>query len=242
MLVSRGELVEIGDGFRIPEVLARRGPGSSRWARRTARACATTSAPRLASTAAILRVHQSNFRIVGFVERPGLRELAGSRERRDLSLVDDLGSGALDAARATSRPRAGARGGRAPSSRSPATSSSAARRPGIVAGRADLVERVRRHPLQRALRADKLTLAALEGTLGAVRADRASIPVLRMLARARRARARAGRAARGGDAGHGRGDGRAASAAGRFRSRELPSFACALPEELAVPLRWASRR
>jgi L-seryl-tRNA(Ser) seleniumtransferase len=187
-------------------------------------------------TAVLLRVHQSNFRLVGFTERPPLAELARLAERRDLVLVDDLGSGALvdlgDEPTAKAALAAGAHlvtfsgdkllGGP---------------QAGIVAGRADLVERLRRHPLQRAVRADKLTLAALEGTLGLYRtSQRREIPVLRMLEESPDAvRARAERLASltGGDVEPtvARGGG------GALPLAEIESSACALPEELAAPLR-----
>ena len=165
VLVSRGELIEIGDGFRIPDVLARSGARLVE--------VGTTNRTRAADyeraigpdTAALLRVHQSNFRVVGFTEQPRLAELAEIAQRAGLPLVDDLGSGALlDVGDEPTRRREPRR--RAPtSSASRATSCSAGRRQGSSSGARDLVERLRRHPLQRALRADKLTLAALEGTL-----------------------------------------------------------------------------
>src|SRR5919197_664557 len=94
-VVSRGELIEIGDGFRIPDVLARSGARLVE--------VGTTNRTRVsdyeravgAETAAILRVHQSNFRIVGFTEQPSVRELAKVAEREGIVLVDDLGSGVL---------------------------------------------------------------------------------------------------------------------------------------------------
>src|SRR5213076_2221795 len=95
VLVSRGELIEIGDGFRIPDVLVRSGAKLVE--------VGTTNRTRTADyetaigpeTAVLLRVHQSNFRVVGFTEQPSLRELADVARRHDLALVDDLGSGAL---------------------------------------------------------------------------------------------------------------------------------------------------
>ncbi|MER3409965.1 MAG: L-seryl-tRNA(Sec) selenium transferase [Thermoleophilia bacterium] len=237
-LVSRGELIEIGDGFRIPEVLARSGARLVE--------VGTTNRTRASDyeqaigpdTAVLLRVHQSNFRLIGFTDRPALPELAAIARRHGVVLVDDLGSGALvplgDEPQAAESVAAGADlvcfsgdkllGGP---------------QAGIVVGRADLVERLRRHPLQRALRADKLTLAALEGTLRLyLDPDRArrKIPPLRMLEEPLAAvRARAERLASlvGGTVE----DTVARVGGGALPLVELPSAACALDEALALPLR-----
>jgi L-seryl-tRNA(Ser) seleniumtransferase len=238
VLVSRGELIEIGDGFRIPDVLARSGARLVE--------VGTTNRTRVADyeralgeeTAAILRVHQSNFRVVGFTELPRLEELAALAARSGFPLVDDLGSGALldlgDEPTAQASLAAGADlvcfsgdkllGGP---------------QAGIVVGRTELVERLRRHPLQRALRADKLTLAALEGTvalyLDPERARR-EIPVLRMLDEpAEEVRARATRLAELVDGSVEETVARVGG--GALPLAELPSFACAVEEELATPLR-----
>jgi L-seryl-tRNA(Ser) seleniumtransferase len=236
VIVSRGELVEIGDGFRIPDVLARSGARLVE--------VGTTNRTRLADyeravgpeTAAILRVHQSNFRIVGFTEQTGLRELAKLAEREDLVLVDDLGSGVLgelgDEPTVRGSLEAGAHlvtfsgdkllGGP---------------QAGIVVGRADLVERARRHPLQRAVRADKLTLAALEGTLALYRRGGAP-PVLRMLTEpSETVRARAERLA--GFTGGRVEETVARAGGGALPLAEIESYACSLEEELAAPLRSA---
>jgi L-seryl-tRNA(Ser) seleniumtransferase len=235
VLVSRGELVEIGDGFRIPEVLA--SSGAKLVEVGTTNRTRVRDYERAASreAAAILRVHQSNFRIVGFVERPELPELAGVAERHDLILVDDLGSGALSPLGDEPTPRAALEAGAHVVTFS-GDKLLGGPQAGIVAGRADLVERVRRHPLQRALRADKLTLAALEGTLAAFRTDPSSIPVLRMTSEpVELVRARAERLAA---ATQGTVEETVARVGGgALPLTELPSSACALPEELAVPLR-----
>jgi L-seryl-tRNA(Ser) seleniumtransferase len=236
VVVSRGELIEIGDGFRIPEVLARSGARLVE--------VGTTNRTRVADyeraigsdTAAILRVHQSNFRIVGFTEQTGLRELAKLAERKGVVLVDDLGSGVLgelgDEPTVRGSLEAGAQlvtfsgdkllGGP---------------QAGVVVGRASLVELLRRHPLQRAVRADKLTLAALEGTQSLYRSG-AEPPVLRMLGElAENVRARAERLAK---STQGRVEPTVARAGGgALPLAEVPSFACALEEELAEPLRAA---
>jgi len=234
VVVSRGELIEIGDGFRIPDVLARSGARLVE--------VGTTNRTRAADyeraigpeTALLLRVHQSNFRVVGFTEQPRLEDLARVARRHGLPLADDLGSGALlplgDEPLARESLAAGADlvcfsgdkllGGP---------------QAGIIVGRADLVEKLRRHPLQRALRADKLTLAALEGTLlNADDPDR--IPVVRMLREPDHAvRARADRlaAAVGGAVE----ETVARVGGGALPLAELPSFAAAVDDELATPLR-----
>jgi L-seryl-tRNA(Ser) seleniumtransferase len=238
VLVSRGELIEIGDGFRIPDVLARSGA--------SLREVGTTNRTRSADyeraigpeTALLLRVHQSNFRVVGFTEQPSLEELAAVARRHGLPLVDDLGSGVLVHLEGE------------PSARESLAAGAdlvcfsgdkllGGPQAGIAVGRGELVERLRRHPLQRALRADKLTLAALEGTLG-LYLDPAralsEVPVLRMLnepLEAVRARAERLAAAVGGEVEEtvGRVGG------GALPLAELPSFACAVEEELAPRLR-----
>jgi L-seryl-tRNA(Ser) seleniumtransferase len=238
VLVSRAELIEIGDGFRIPDVLGRSGA--------TLREVGTTNRTRASDyeraigpeTALLLRVHQSNFRIVGFTESPTVAELAAVARRHELPLVDDLGSGAF-----------------APFDDEPSARESLAAgadltcfsgdkllggpQAGVVVGRVDLVERLRRHPLQRALRADKLTLAALEATLRLYLdpelAER-EVPIVRMLREPLAAvRTRAERLASltGGEVE----ETAARVGGGALPLAELPSFACALEEELARPLR-----
>jgi L-seryl-tRNA(Ser) seleniumtransferase len=236
VIVSRGELIEIGDGFRIPDVLARSGAKLVE--------VGTTNRTRLAdyehavgeSTAAILRVHQSNFRMVGFTEQPGLRELSALAERRGLVLVDDLGSGLLDVHEDEPSPRSSIDAGAHLVCFS-GDKLLGGPQAGIVVGRADLVERLRRHPLQRALRPDKLTLAALEGTLALYRSGRQdAIPVPRMLredlalvrARAERLASLTGGTVESTVARVG---------GGALPLTELPSFACALEPELAEGLR-----
>ena len=217
VIVSRGELIEIGDGFRIPDVLARSGARLVE--------VGTTNRTRAADyeravgpeTALLLRVHQSNFRLVGFTEAPRLEEVAAVARRHGLPLVDDLGSGVL--AELAGEPSAKeALAGGADLVCFSGDKLLGGPQAGIVAGRADLVEKLRRHPLQRALRADKLTLAALEGTLLLYLDAPERIPVLRMLRQETGdVRARAERLARSPAAPSRRRS--AASAAARCRSR-----------------------
>jgi len=237
VVVSRGELIEIGDGFRIPDVLARSGARLVEVGTTNRTRAADYERAIAPDTALVLRVHQSNFRVVGFSERPHLAELADVARRHELPLVDDLGSGSL------------ARIGDEPT---PAESLRAGAdlvcfsgdkllggpQAGVVVGRADLVERLRRHPLQRALRADKLTLAALEGTLALALdpTERGAVPVLRMLHEpVETVRARAERLA--GVVGGEVEETVARVGGGALPLTELPSAACAVEEGLAEPLR-----
>jgi L-seryl-tRNA(Ser) seleniumtransferase len=237
VVVSRGELIEIGDGFRIPDVLARSGArlvevGTTN--RTRAEDYERAIGP---ETALLLRVHQSNFRVVGFTERPSLAELGAVAKRAGLPLVDDLGSGALAAVGDEPTPAQSLRAG-ADLVCFSGDKLLGGPQAGIVVGRHDLVGRLRRHPLQRALRADKLTLSALEGTLALAidPAARDAIPVLHMLEEPLEAvRARAERLAAlvGGDVE----ETVARVGGGALPLAELPSAACAVEEELAEPLR-----
>lgn len=188
VIISRGQAVEIGGGFRIPDVLRQSGArivevGTTNrtYARDYADAMTT-------ETAAILRVHSSNFRIVGFTAEPELAELARVAHDNGTLLLDDLGSGCLVATEAYGI------------AHEPTVQESLAAgvdlamfsgdkllggpQSGIVVGRGDLLERLRAHPLARALRVDKLTIAALNATLHSYAAgtERDEVPVWRMLA------------------------------------------------------------
>jgi L-seryl-tRNA(Ser) seleniumtransferase len=194
VVVSRGELVEIGGGFRIPEVLAQSGAtllevGTTNRTRFTDYEFALREAE---GVAAILKVHPSNYRIVGFTAAVAVRELAGL----GVPVVVDVGSGLLDAA----TPWLGSGGPPAWLGDEPAVRQTleagaglvtfsgdkllGGPQAGIVAGRADLVERCRRHPLARALRPGSLVLAALqEVALAYLRRDGDAIPFWRMAGR-----------------------------------------------------------
>jgi L-seryl-tRNA(Ser) seleniumtransferase len=202
VLVSRGELVEIGGSFRIPDVLRK---GGARL-----REIGTTNRTRLADfraalspdTAMILRVHQSNFRIVGFTEEASLEELAGLAREAGIPLVEDQGSGllhSLPGALAAEATVARALAGGADVVAFSGDKLLGGPQAGLVAGRRSLVERMRKNPLYRALRVDKMTLAALDATLVEHESGRAAttIPVLRMIhAPLAEVRARAGAFAR----------------------------------------------
>ena len=186
-IVSRGELVEIGGDFRIPDVLVQSGS--------TLMEVGTTNRTKLAdyeraigeNTAVVMRVHPSNYRVVGFTEKPSLAELADLCHRKDVVLYEDAGSGALidlSSFGLADEPvisRSIADGADIVTfSGDKLLGSSQA---GLIVGHRDLIERIRKHPLYRALRADKLAYAALEATLESyLREDaRASVPVMRML-------------------------------------------------------------
>jgi L-seryl-tRNA(Ser) seleniumtransferase len=188
VVVSRGELVEIGGDFRIPDVLVQSGA--------TLKEVGTTNRTKLSdyekaigeNTNLIMRVHPSNYKIVGFTERPSLAELSDLSRRKGVVLYEDAGSGALvdlsewglDDEPLISR---------AISDGADIVSFSGdkllgASQAGLIVGHTDLIERVRKHPLYRALRVDKLIYAALESTLESyLRQDaKEEVPVLRMLA------------------------------------------------------------
>jgi L-seryl-tRNA(Ser) seleniumtransferase len=187
VLVSRGEAVEIGGGFRIPEVMRMSGArmidvGTTNRTRAADYAAALT--PR---TRAIVRVHPSNFAIVGFTERPTTSEVAEVAHAHGIPLVEDAGSGALGAAENLADEPVMPRCLRDGADLVMASADKLAGGPqaGLIAGRAELVARLRRHPLMRAVRPDKLVVAALRATLEAwLRGDAAEeVPVARMLAR-----------------------------------------------------------
>jgi len=186
VIVSRGELVEIGGSFRIPDVMAK--------ANATLREVGTTNRTRVSDyerainekTRLLLRVHRSNFQITGFTEQPELSELAALAGKHNLPLMEDLGSGALFDLRSvgvTGEP------GVADSLRAGVdvvTYSGdkllGGPQAGMLTGRQEIIQRMRGNPLFRALRVDKLTYAALEATLLAyIKQDHDSIPALRMM-------------------------------------------------------------
>ena len=185
VIVSRGELIEIGDGFRIPEIMARSGA--------VLREVGTTNCTNLrdyedaitAKTRLIMRVHPSNFRVTGFAGRPSLKDLAELGRNKGIPVYEDLGSGCLVDLRSQGIYE-------------PVVSESVVAgvnllsfscdkllggpQTGIIAGDADLVARVRRNPMYRAFRVDKLIIQALESTmLALLHEDWVAIPALKMI-------------------------------------------------------------
>ncbi len=185
VIVSRGELIEIGDGFRIPEIMAESGA--------VLREVGTTNRTRLAdyeraisaNTRLLLRVHPSNFRITGFTERTSIEELSELGRRTGLPVFEDLGSGCLVDLSAYGFDEPVARASLAAGASLVSFSGDkllGGPQAGIIAGKKELVQRVRRNPLFRALRVDKLTITALEATLGAyLRGALEEIPTFRMI-------------------------------------------------------------
>ena len=176
--ISRGELVEIGGSFRIPDVMAQSGcrlvevGATNKTHLRDLQAVAHTD-----RLGAILRVHTSNFKIIGFTSAPALEDLAELARSKNIPLIEDLGSGCIpDAAE---RVRAGV---------DVITFSGdkllGGPQAGIILGRAELISKMKSHPLARALRIDKLSMAALEATLRLYldpETAEQKIPTLRML-------------------------------------------------------------
>src|SRR5262252_2673198 len=168
VIISRGELVEIGGGFRVPDVMAQSGA--------ILREVGTTNRTRAADyaaaiserTALILRVHPSNFRVEGFTERPALIDLVALGKKYNVPVAEDLGSGLLrqppDLLRSEPTVRETVAAGVDVCCFS-GDKLLGGPQAGIIVGQAALVDRIRNHPLMRALRVDKMTYAALEATL-----------------------------------------------------------------------------
>lgn len=188
VIVSRGEAVEIGGRFRIPDVLRESGArlvevGTTNRTYVEDYANAITD-----ETAAVLRVHRSNFQVTGFTSRPELGELAALAREHGVLLLDDLGSGCLVETadygiEHEPTVRESLEGG-AELTLFSGDKLLGGPQAGLIVGRGDLVATLRRHPLARALRVDKLTIAALNATLSAYVAgtERQEIPVWSMLA------------------------------------------------------------
>lgn len=187
VIVSRGELVEIGGDFRVPDVLSQSGA--------IMREVGTTNKTRLSdyeetiseNTAMIVRVHPSNYKIIGFTSTPPLAELAETAHKKGLILFEDAGSGALNSLAEFGL------------GDEPVIADSIAggvdivsfsgdkllggSQAGLIVGKRELIERVRKHPLYRALRVDKLSYTVIQSTLESYARGRASeeVPVIRMI-------------------------------------------------------------
>jgi L-seryl-tRNA(Ser) seleniumtransferase len=247
VIISRGQAVEIGGGFRIPDVCRQSGA--------TLVEVGTTNRTRSAdyrdaisdNTAAILRVHSSNFRVVGFTEEPALEELHTVARERDVLLLDDIGSGCLLDATAY---------GLAPEPRPQDSLTTGVDltmfsgdkllggpQAGIIAGRADLIDIIKRHPLARAVRTDKATIAALAATFTHYVAGDAEtkIPVWRMIsapADAIRSRADAWQAALGVGVVQ---PAESMIGGGSLPGETLPSYALTLPADEFDPNQLSGR-
>jgi len=185
VIVSRGELIEIGDGFRIPEIMAESGA--------VLREVGTTNRTGIRDyedaindrTRLLLRVHPSNFRVTGFTDRPSLEELVALGKKVNLPVYEDLGSGCLaDLTAAGILEPVVRSSGEAGVSVMSFSGDKLLGGPqaGMIAGKKEIVDRIRRNPLFRALRVDKLTIAALEVTLKSyLRGALDEIPALRMI-------------------------------------------------------------
>jgi L-seryl-tRNA(Ser) seleniumtransferase len=185
VIVSRGELVEIGGSFRVPEVMAKSGA--------VLREVGTTNRTRIADyerainekTRLLLRVHRSNFAIVGFTEQPSLEELTALGRKYNVPVMEDLGSGALLPLRSLGIHESGVmesvRAGIDVLTYS-GDKMLGGPQAGMISGREDIVGKIRSNPLFRALRVDKLTYAALEATLMEyIRQNHNAVPFARMM-------------------------------------------------------------
>ncbi len=185
VIVSRGELVEIGGSFRVPDVMIKSGA--------ILREIGTTNRTRLADyeraindkTRLLLRVHRSNFAIIGFTEQPSLEELSALGRKHNIPVMEDLGGGAMLPLRALGINESGVMESlRAGADLITYSGDKMLGGPqaGLISGREDLIKRVRSNPLFRALRVDKLTYAALEATMMEyIRQNHDAIPFARMM-------------------------------------------------------------
>jgi L-seryl-tRNA(Ser) seleniumtransferase len=235
VIVSRGQMIEIGDGFRLPTIMEQAGArlvevGATNRTRLDDYAAAITPA-----TALILRAHPSNFRVIGFTEEVATADLARLGRERGVVTVDDIGSGLLlpDPDLPGEPTARGAIDDGADVVLFSGDKLLGGPQAGVIAGRADLVQTIGRHPLARALRIDRLSLAALQATLrlhGDPERARTAVPVRRListpLAEVQR-RAEALAAATGGEVV----ESAARIGGGALPTVDLPSMACALPDQ-----------
>ena len=189
VIISRGQLVEIGGGFRVPDVMAQSGARLVEVGTTNRTHLRDYEAAITENTAAILVAHHSNYKIIGFTTEPSLAELAALAQRHGLYLLYDQGSGALlDTAPYGLEPEPTVLAGLQDGCDVVCFSGDkllGGPQAGILCGRGDLMSQIKRHPLARAVRADKMALAALSATLATYLTGRAltDIPVWRMIAR-----------------------------------------------------------
>jgi L-seryl-tRNA(Ser) seleniumtransferase len=245
VVISRGELIEIGGEFRIPDVLAASGARLVEVGTTNRTRVADYRAALTADVGAILKVHPSNYRVVGFASSVDARELAGLAHGHGTILVNDVGSGLLSAVDAPPELAAEPPADVAVADGADLTLFSGDKllggpQAGIVAGRAELVDVVSRHPLARAVRPDKMTLAALEATVEAYLEGRpADLPLWAMArassdeieARARMLSGRLDRALATKGLKAEAVPARALTGGGSLPGGELPSWAVALTHE-----------
>jgi L-seryl-tRNA(Ser) seleniumtransferase len=247
-IISRGQLVEIGGGFRIPDVMRQSGVTLVEVGTTNRTYASDFEGALTEQTAVLMRVHASNFLQVGFVHQPSLEELVQVGDRHALAVVDDLGSGSLlDTSRFGLAREPMVQASVIAGSTLVAFSGDkllGGPQAGVIVGRSVEIGRLRRHPLMRAIRPDKLTLAALGATLvHYVRSEAESeVPVWRMISTPSEVlRARAEELA--GRLGALVGETRSAIGGGSLPGQTQPSWAVALenasPDQLAAMLRRA---
>jgi len=247
-IISRGQLVEIGGGFRIPDVMRQSGVSLIEVGTTNRTYAADFESAITERTALLLRVHASNFLQVGFVHQPALAELVEVSQRNALPVVDDLGSGSLlDTSRFGLATEPMVQASVAAGAALIAFSGDkllGGPQAGIVVGHASEISRLRKHPLMRAIRPDKLTLAALGATLVHYLRGEAEreVPVWRMISasfEALESRARSLAAQLGASAV----ETRSAIGGGSLPGQTQPSWAVAVdtpaPDKLAAALRHA---
>ena len=182
VIVSRGELVEIGGGFRVPDVIRQGGARLVEVGATNKTRLADYRAAITPNTRALLKVHQSNFRMIGFTQETSLAELAGLARESGLLLVADLGSGLLHPTPGSAEPTLG----EAIAAGADLVTCSGDKllggpQAGLILGRKSVLDLIRQHPLLRAVRLDKMSLAALEATLRLHRDMPERVPVYAML-------------------------------------------------------------
>lgn len=250
VVLSRGQMVEIGGSFRVPDIVRESGCHLVEIGCTNKTRLSDYEAAIGETTGALLICHRSNFKIVGFTEEPTRGELAKLARAREVYLVDDMGTGCLADLSRYGLPKAWTFADSVASGVDIAIGSGdkllGGPQAGIVVGKADLIEKIRKHPMARAVRVDKLTLAALQATLQLYAEGReSSIPTLRYIGRsADEVKVLARRLARGIGAPAKVESGFSAIGGGSEPGTELPTWRVGLigiePSALAYRLRKAT--